>query len=402
MIVYIFILSMLAYTPLVAFSSELNYAITLSITVFAVILIKRRVRVDLLTVNYYLILLCIFLANLAFGYEANLPWFFNHVAFILVGFIVTVIYSNASDNDVFKWQGILGRFNDFLCVTVVLAMVVLFFFADGLVDFVDGNYNGMMWTLTEILGWPKAQLTAITAYCLIWVVMTKNRTITVLFIILVLPIIFAGRSVAVALFVTFFLVYFGGYLFKYKILWIQTPLMIAMVWVALLLVEMEAPPAFIYDRAANFMVSIDLANDYFFGHGNGTYHWYVERNQSALDAKYNYLFSPYQVEVFLGPESMFNHIIGSFGYFLSSIFFILQALTFYWSYKCYGKVNRFEKFIILFWFSTFVAGIGQTSIMMGFPYFVMWALVIAIYLRSKPLKHINRFPMHASQVVSCR
>lgn len=399
MIAYIFILSMLAYTPLINFSSELNYAIALSIAAFPVFLTKRRANFDLPTINYYLILLSIFLVNLAFGHETNFPWFFNHVAFILVGFIVAVIYSNASDNDVVEWQVILGRFNDFLCVTVVFSMGVLFLYSDGLVDFVGGNYNGAMWALTEILGWPKAQLTAITGYCLIWALMTKHKSISVLFIIFSLPILLAGRSVAVALFAVLVFVYIGGYIFRYKILWIQAPLLIAVAWMAFLLVEVEVPSALEFDRAANFMVSIDLANKHFFGHGNGAYHWYVEKNQAALDAKYSYLFSPYQVEVFLGPESMINHMLGSFGYLLSSIFFILQALTLYWAYKCYAKVNQFEKTIILFWFLTFVSGIGQTSIMMGFPYFVVWALVIAIYVRCERSKHIECLPVHASNAL---
>lgn len=337
------------------------------------------------------------MVNLVFGRETNFPWFFNHVAFILAGFIVSVIYSNASDNEVVELQLILGRFNDFLCITIVLSMGVLFLYADGLVDFVSGNYNGAIWTLTETLGWPKAQLTAITGYCLIWVLMTKHKSILFLFIIFCLPILFAGRSVTLALFVVLVLVCFCGYFLRYKILWIQAPLIIGVAWMALLLVEVEVPSALIFDRAANFMVAIDLANNNLFGHGNGTYHWYVEKNQVALDAKYSYLFSPYQVEVFLGPESMFSHMIGSFGYLLAFIFFILQAFTLYWSYKCYGKVNRFEKNIILFWFLIFISGLGQTSIMMGFPYFVVWALVIAIHLRCRRLKYIKCYPIHASK-----
>lgn len=60
MIVYIFILSMLAYTPLVNFSSQLNYAIALSIAALPFILIKRRFSYYLPTINYYLMLLGIF------------------------------------------------------------------------------------------------------------------------------------------------------------------------------------------------------------------------------------------------------------------------------------------------------------------------------------------------------
>ena len=393
---------MLAYTPLVNFSSELNYAISFSIAALPVILIERRFNNDLPTINYYLALLSIFMANLAFGHEVNFPWFYNHVAFILVGFIVAVIYSNASDSDVVEWQLILGRFNDFLCITVVLSIGWLFLYADGLVKFVDGNYNGAIWTLTETIGWPKAQLTAITGYCLIWVLMSKHKSISFIFIILSIPVLLAGRSVAVALFVVLGFVYFWGYFLRYKILWIQATLIIAFAWLAGLLVEVEVPSALVFDRAANFMVSIDLANNHFFGHGNGTYHWYVEENQAALDAKYSYLFSPYQVEVFLGPESMINHMLGSFGYLLASIFYILQALTLYWAHKCYAKVNQFEKTIIIFWFLTFVSGIGQTSIMMGFPYFVVWALVIAIYVRCKRSKHIKCLPVHASKALCGR
>lgn len=381
MIGILFALSMLLYSPLLIYSA-LNYLIIITALIIFTLFISKKSVVSLRPLVYFGILLLIFVINYSFGHERNTPWFFNHIAYVLFSYIVCHIYLKQSELKRNKSLDLMEKINDLICVLVVsYVLILLLFLSDGVIQVIaEANWNGLLFIGTERFGMPKGQLSAITAYCLIWLALTRSNLKFTIYLVAVLVVLLAGRSavigLAVALFYNLFRLIPKKILIKFSVLILG---FLALV-IALIFIPADA---LYFDRAANFMVALDLANEDLFGHGNGTYHFYVEQNQLELNKQYSYLFSKYQVEVFLGPESMFNHIIGSFGYILGFVFFVLQGWSLWWAHKLYLKVPVVERFYLLFWFSCFVAGIGQTQIMLGFPYFFIWALVIAIIFRER-------------------
>lgn len=368
------------YSPLAAYSAP-NYVIIVVAIVFFAVFAEKRGAISNGPLAYFSILIWIFIVNYSFGHERNTPWLFNHIAFSIFAYIVSHIYLKSTKIERINALKAIGKINDVICLAVLAYVAILVFFIAGDLSSIitDSNWNGLLFVGTQELGMPKAQLSVITAYSLIWVALTRNVSKLLAYSAFVLVVLLAGRSVVLGL---------AGALFyhwirRYPSFAVKASVVVIgffMLAIALVLIPADA---LYYDRVANFMVSLDMANENLFGHGNGTYHLYVERNQEELNNQYSYLFSKYQVEVFLSPESMINHIIGSFGYILGSIFFVLQGWSLWWAHKLYSKVQLTERFFFLFWFSSAIAGVGQPQIFFGFPYFFVWALVVSIIFKER-------------------
>lgn len=386
-IIYIFSFSI--FTPLIAYSSQINYCIT---ALFFYLYIGHRIylrRIDVFLLNYYLALLAIFVVNYFFASEHNTPWFINHIAFMAGSIVFSIAYSTSSDVMIDRFLRSLGRFNDGVCLVLSIYSVLLLIILSHYSEVIDFNFNGIIWNGTELFGWPKATLTILVGYATIWLAMARKKLTLGLFSISVLPIILAARSTLLSLVVVYFVLSNSSWIRRKKTAAVSMAICFVMVIVLAYVLGIELHPAFYYDRIANLMVSIDIANDHFFGNGNGTYHWFVERNQEELNSRYASFFSPFQIEVFLGPESMFNHVIGSFGYLLAIVFFYLQISLIIRAFALFYTVKPYERFIIVFWFSSFISGIGQTTIMTGFPYFILWAFVLGICSRIYKMEKRN-------------
>ena len=382
MIAFLFIISMLFYTPLVNFSSPLNYFTLFVVVSFYSIFSYYKGAVSFSLAKYFYILLGVIVINYSFGYQRNTPWFFNYIGFIFSAYVFAHIYYRISENVLDKSLEIITKFNNILCIVIVLYIISLLLFMGGLELFSTdpGNWNGLLFIGTELIGMPKGLLTILVAYCIIWLALTSNKGVFFISIILLSPVIFAGRSSVLG--ISAALLYLYNKRIK-NLLLVKFITLIIILFGVIIIIPLLDPGTIHYDRAANFMVSLDLANEHFFGNGNGTYHWYVESHQAELDNKYQHLFSPFQIEVFLSPESMYNHIIGSFGYLLGTVFFALQGWALWWAYKLFEKAKTVEKFMFLFWFSCAISGVGQVHIMAGFPYFFIWAFVVASIFRMR-------------------